>query len=414
MKNWKVILLVILMFSSVILNAKTIVIDSKLDIIKQFDKSNVTYYINNVIDLKEDTLHITNNCILKFSKSGRICNGMVIGSNTVIKASKHLIFKNVSLDGTWRNKYVYSQWLDLIEGGESNNKQFKNLMTLCSGTESTNLYTQEGEFYFTAINNSAPIIVPSNTYWHNKSILKLKECNYTKYSLVLLNKVNNVTIDGGEFVGDLVNHQGSEGEWGHGIKCGGSQNIVLRNLTCRNFWGDGIDLIEGLDSNYQPTIICDNVIIDNVKCLYNRRQGLSVEAAQNVKILNSEFSHTGVLKKTSPSAGIDIEPWNNNGKKISNIIINNCIISDNKGADLQIYIPKDYNVNNSKQDFINISVVNCLLEYAFLCRVVGVNFKQCDIKDVIRIDFSDYVRIDSATKIKRQVLNDNGQNIVIK
>jgi hypothetical protein len=224
--------------------------------------------------------------------------------------------------------------------------------------------------------------------------------------------VENVTIEGGEFVGDLLTHQGSEGEWGHGIKCGGSKNIVLKKLTCRNFWGDGIDLIEGLDFRGQATIICDNVVIDNVKCLYNRRQGLSIEAAQNVKILNSVFSYTGELKKTSPSAGIDIEPWINNGKKLFNITINNCIMSNNKGPDLQIYILEDFNY--SEKDLINLSIENSQMGSSFLCRALGVNFKRCQIKDVIRIDYSDYIRIDSKTIIKKLLLNENGQNIVIK
>ena len=60
--------------------------------------------------------------------------------------------------------------------------------------------------------------------------------------------------------------------------------------------------------------------------------------------MNSVFSYTGELKKTSPSAGIDIEPWINNGKKLFNITINNCIMSNNKGPDLQIYILEDFNM----------------------------------------------------------------------
>ena len=402
----------LLTFFPIIVRAEIIAYNDEQNIIEQFVKSDTTYLINKIINLKEDTLHIPNNCVLKFSKNGKICNGTVIGSNTTIESLKCLIFENVIIDGTWNNQCVYSQWLNLIEGGESNNQQIENLMTLCNGINLTYLYTQEGEYYLTAIKNSAPIRVPSNTYWHNKSTIKLKGCNYTKYSLVLLSKVENVTIEGGEFFGDLITHQGSEGEWGHGIKCGGSKNIVLKNLTCRNFWGDGIDLIEGLDFKNQATIICDNVVIDNVKCLYNRRQGLSIEAAQNVKILNSVFSHTGKLKKTSPCAGIDIEPWINNGKKLFNITISNCIMSNNKGPDLQIYIPKHFNY--SKKDFINLTIENCQMGFSFLCGAIGVDFKECDINDIIRIDNSDHIRIDSKTIIKEQLLNENGQNIVIK
>jgi hypothetical protein len=87
-------------------------------------------------------------------------------------------------------------------------------------------------------------------------------------------------------------------------------------------------------------------------------------------------------------------------------------MSNNKGPDLQIYILEDFNY--SEKDLINLSIENSQMGSSFLCRALGVNFKRCQIKDVIRIDYSDYIRIDSKTIIKKLLLNENGQNIVIK
>lgn len=102
-----VLLYSLIIFSSLLSKAETIVVDSKLDVINQFNKSNVTYYINEILDLKEDTLCIPHNSILLYSKKGMICNGVVKGSNTVIKASKYLILKDVTLEGTWKtNMYI--------------------------------------------------------------------------------------------------------------------------------------------------------------------------------------------------------------------------------------------------------------------------------------------------------------------
>lgn len=397
------------------LKAETIVVSNRFGTLnQQLCKENATYHIVEVFDLDRDTVSIPANCILKFSDRSCLCNGVIVGENTAIVASRHLIFENIAVEGTWSNQYVYSQWVGLKQGGESNNNQFKNLMVLCNGKLMTHFYTQEGDYYLSPVEGSAPILIPSNTYWHNLSIIRLRECNYSKYSLVYLNKVENVTIDGGEFVGDLKGHLGTQGEWGHGIKCGGASNIVLRNLTCKNFWGDGIDLIEGLDSEGKATIICDSILIDNVKCLYNRRQGLSIEAAKNVKVLNSEFCYTGMLKKTDPSAGIDIEPWNDNGIKLADILIRNCIISNNKGPDLMIYTPKLIEIDRSAMNLINVSVENCQIGFSFLYRVAGIDFKNCNIKDVIRIDYSDFVNIDKETRLKRQVMQDNGINVNIE
>jgi hypothetical protein len=61
--------------------------------------------------------------------------------------------------------------------------------------------------------------------------------DYDKYFIVYLNMVDNVTIDGGEFIGDALNHTGTTGELGHGIKCGGARNVRLANLTVSYCWG---------------------------------------------------------------------------------------------------------------------------------------------------------------------------------
>ena len=415
MKFWESLVILFCIYPQISVKAETIVVSNEYGTLnQQLCKDNVTYHIVDVFDLGKDTVSIPANCILKFSDSGRLFKGVIEGKNTTIEASRHQIFENITIEGTWSNQDVYSQWVCLKQGGESNNDQFKNLMVLCKGELMTHLYTQEGNFYLSPVEGSAPILIPSNTHWHNSSIIRLRECNYTKYSLVYLNKVNNVTIDGGEFVGDLVRHLGTQGEWGHGIKCGGATNIVLKNLTCKNFWGDGIDLIEGLDSEGKATIICDSILIDNVKCLYNRRQGLSIEAAKNVKVLNSEFCYTGVFKKTDPSAGIDIEPWNDNGRKLADIVIRNCILSNNKGPDLMIYTPKQIEVDRSAMKLINVSVENCQIGFSFVYRVAGIDFRQCNIKDVIRIDYSDFINIDKETRLKRQVMQDNGFNVKIE
>lgn len=135
-------------------------------------------------------------------------------------------------------------------------------------------------------------------------------------------------------MGDVKNHIGNKGEWGHGIKLAGATNVVLKNFVVREFWGDGIDLIE---ADYVGSIDagvgnCKRITIDNVKCLYNRRQGMSIEAAENIVVKNSEFAFTGKLSFTAPGAGVDIEPWCGNEHKIKRISFYNCQFHDNSGG----------------------------------------------------------------------------------
>jgi hypothetical protein len=84
-KYLKFIFMMSLLYSfPTIVRAEIIVYNDEQNIIEQFVKSDTTYLINTIINLKEDTLHIPNNCILKFSNNGKICNGTVIGFNTTI------------------------------------------------------------------------------------------------------------------------------------------------------------------------------------------------------------------------------------------------------------------------------------------------------------------------------------------
>lgn len=241
---------------------------------------------------------------------------------------------------------------------------------------------QEGIYYVEALYRSAPILLPSNVYWHNKATIKMLPNDLDWYNIVYINKSDNVTIDGGSFVGDALNHIGNTGEWGHGIKCGGATNVTLKNLICSYCWGDGIDLIEGLDDDNKPSINCKSISVYNVKCLYNRRQGMSIEAASDVKVSNSEFAYTGQIKQTPPSAGIDIEPWTNNCNKVWNLSFQNCIMHSNKGYDVQIsgnYLKRNDRLNN------NFRFIRCTIDSMLVVRTNGVFINRSTISQELKI-----------------------------
>ena len=327
--------LVYFLIITLCVNAKTVHIGSEHILVEAFKYANTTYVIDESLDLRGKTLQLPMNSVLSFSLSGKINNGEIVGNHSIIKADTRLIFENVKIEGTWENTEVYSQWFQLNERKVSNNAVFSNLMQLCTGNKLTHFYMQKGTYHVAAIYRSAPILVPSNVYWHNEATIKMLPTDMDWYNIVYLQKSNNVTIDGGAFMGDVESHKGKTGEWGHGIKCGGASDVVIKNVTCSHCWGDGIDLIEGLDENKKPAINCNRITIDNVRCFYNRRQGISIEAASNVKITNSEFAYTGSPKCTSPGAGLDIEPWTDNKNKVWNIAVANCRFHDNKGLDVQ-------------------------------------------------------------------------------
>lgn len=316
-----------------------------------------SYIIDTHINLNETSVQVPLGCNLIFKKNGCLTNGKLVSNKASLTAGKRLILKDVSLAGEWNNKEVYSEWVS-FSNEKDYNRFFSSLMNLCNGEALTHFYLRKGEYKISSIPSSAPIIIPSNVYWHNNAVIRMMPSSLGKYNMVLILKSNNVTIDGGVFVGDVKEHLGLKGEWGHGIKCSGSTNVQLVNLTCREFWGDGIDIIEALDGNNEPTINCKNITIRNVKSFYNRRQGLSIEAGYNISIVDSEFAYTGHLKYTGPAAGIDIEPWNDNKDKVWNVSVINTYLHDNKGFDFKCE-PNVGKGNNYKSLYNKITLSNC-------------------------------------------------------
>lgn len=367
--------------------AKKIVPSTNKPLREQLKTTGVDYVIRFSFDLNRDTLVIPEGCQLTFD-GGTIKNGILQGDHSTIKASRQQLFSNITISGTWDNKIVYGDWLDFDTSGKNDNiHNFRSLMALCTGTVQTQLYLSVGVYCVSQVNNSAPIIIPSNVYWHNSATIQLLPSDYTHYAIVSIKQVNNVVIDGGVFIGDLKTHTGTKGEWGHGIKVEGSSNVTIKNLQTIECWGDGIDLVEGEYVSRLKVGVgnCNRVIIDNVKSLYNRRQGLSIEAAENVVVKNSEFAYTGRIKQTAPSAGIDIEAWCKNEKKIYNIQIKNCICHDNNGPDIDC-IPNlilKYD-NVSPQNHIRFS--KCTMGTLALKSSNGVEFRDCVIDQISYIE----------------------------
>ena len=386
---------------------KNIILTRNHDIQEQLTAENTTYLVKWDFDLEGLTVKMPKKSCLQFEK-GCLKNGIIEGNETSVSAEKTIVFANVTLSGTWDNRTVYSEWLDFAEGNKVDNaRNFKNLMLLCKSDKMTHLYMQSGIYYCSVVSGSSNIQVPSNVYWHNSATLCQLPTNQSKFGFVLLQNSENVTIDGGVFVGDVQTHTGTRGEWGHGIKVGRGMGIVLKNFTAREFWGDGIDLIE---ATYQSDIRagigpCENVTIDNVKCIYNRRQGLSIEAAKNVEVKNSEFAYTGKYKMTKPGAGIDIEPWCKNEIKIDNIKIENCKIHDNNPErDLCVEANAQYfnGTSNQTQPPVNeIIVKKCKIGLLYVHGANKVAFANCEIGDISHYNHGEQIMMTDC-KIKKR------------
>lgn len=161
------------------------------------------------------------------------------------------------------------------------------------------------------------------------AVLKQIPTPYGNYNIVYFAVADNAGISGGTIIGDRAEHTGSTGEWGYGIGVFSSSNILIENVIIRDCWGDGINTNRyynntGMTSDQIQT---RELTVDNVTCINNRRQGMSIESLVGGKISNSTFSFTN---GTNPQCGIDIEPIGI--QIVEDVTINQCFFEGNEAA----------------------------------------------------------------------------------
>ncbi|MBD9377987.1 right-handed parallel beta-helix repeat-containing protein [Pseudoxanthomonas sp. PXM04] len=150
--------------------------------------------------------------------------------------------------------------------------------------------------------------------------------------VLLLQQLDDVEVSGGRIIGDRERHLGTTGEWGHGIMVRGSSRIRLHDLYITRCWGDGIS-VGGLSGvRGQPPLPSRDVLIQDVVCQGNRRQGLTIGRSRHVRVLRSSFLDTGGVL---PGCGIDIEP--DPGGDARDVLIEDCLVQGNQGAGIQLY-----------------------------------------------------------------------------
>jgi hypothetical protein len=168
-------------------------------------------------------------------------------------------------------------------------------------------------------------------------------------ALLTFTDSDNISLLGQGNVLAMNKEEYTRGEWRHVISLRGCRNFIITDLTLRDSGGDGI-YIAG--SRMRPG--SQDIFIEKINSLNNKRQGISIISAKGVYIHNSEFSHT---KGTLPGAGVDIEP-NRPEDLISNIFFENCIFRNNYNAGIKIELWK----LTSASEAVSITFSDCLLQ----------------------------------------------------
>ncbi len=161
----------------------------------------------------------------------------------------------------------------------------------------------------------------------------------------------NVVISGGTLVGSRA---GSPA-WGVGVLASDAENLLIENVTFRDFYFDGV-LLTGNRG-------CRDVVLRGIVAEHNRRTGLAVPSAQNVTVEDSTFRGT---QGQSPEAGANCEP--NPGGEVRGVLFRRSTFSGNAGVGLYMHRGKgeavadvsveDSAVENNGQGIVAAGVEN--------------------------------------------------------
>ncbi len=182
--------------------------------------------------------------------------------------------------------------------------------------------------------------------------LKLVPNNQDWSRILCVFDVENYLIFEPELIGDKSGHLSNTGEQHMMLAIHPSKNGYIRNLICRDSWGDGlyIGYAHWANPYHIDVIVPTNIVIDNAEIYNSSRNGLSLCGANGLKINNLIVDK---VDRIAPIAGIDIEPEEdisyNGGTlmhlkdvKIHNASIKNC---NNHGIISFIYGSRDIDVS---------------------------------------------------------------------
>lgn len=122
------------------------------------------------------------------------------------------------------------------------------------------------------------------------------------------------------------------GEWRHILALRGCENIQITGLRLENSGGDGIYIGRGLPPD--GPVACTDIVIRDVVCDGNYRQGISVISARRLRIEACTLRNT---RGTPPQAGIDFEP-NLPDEVLEDCVLVNCRFEQNAGFGIMLHL----------------------------------------------------------------------------
>ena len=385
------------------------------------------YKIRYDFDLNGAVINLPANSVLQFV-GGSIKNGTLNGNNTVIEAdSNAVIFDSVVIEGTWNVGHIYDSWFAFnTSPSYVSNQIITNILALSNDdVYNTIHFDADRTYYFENTykgkTNLGDDVRPdywklntsdydflriftgftSNTHLIVNNTIQMLPTNQGAYFVFHIEGKSNIEISGtGTINADAKDHLYTDpfagtdyyGEWGHVFNFRSCDNIVIRDITVGYAFGDAL-AFSNIAYNNNGTKAAGpatkNVLIDGVKVLYARRNGIAL-GGNNYTITNVYFEGCGSdeIKGTAPMAGIDFE---NDYTEVepsgvcSNVSMSSCKFKNNK-----------YDISSTIRDDLGpvprgqlVTINDCNFTAPLrLNRTNGLTFNNCHIKGISSHDNS--------------------------
>lgn len=393
----------------------------------KFNKPNTIYKVTKDLDLNHCVLTIPEGCTLQFD-GGTISNGSLSGNFTkIIADSSTIIFgQYIHVEGSWDVADIYDKWFWFdTDPSYISNDTIKNILALSNDSINNTIHFEADRTYYFELPYKGKVNlgddvrpdywklftdeydylrifkgITSNTSLIVNNTLQMLPTNQGAYSVFYIANKNNITVSGtGIINGDAKDHlytdpfAGTEyyGEFGFIFDFKSCDNIVFRDITIGYAFGDNILFSNDVQNNNGIKSVglpTNNVIIDGIKILYARRNGIAL-GGNNYSISDVYFEGNGsdTIKGTAPKSAIDFEndfleePSSIN----NNITMASCKFKDNKfDVSSFIYPSIATDITNS------VTITNCNFTAPLRLNTIttGMTFNNCHIVGISSHDNS--------------------------
>ncbi|WP_335964314.1 right-handed parallel beta-helix repeat-containing protein [Galbibacter sp. PAP.153] len=380
------------------------VITDAVDIPCDYDfaatEANASLNISCDYDLGGKSIQLASGVKLNFD-GGEIVNGSLDFSGDGV-IDGQLLNIDLKIDGDVKIEHPHfifepSRW-DMVEGKTSDENAFQNKehinvaleLTHEIGGEVFEIDKLDAYFYGKRLTNHPPysyadnsIKVPTDTHilMSDNTFLRVQPTNNPFSRLLTTFKGQNITIEGGNLVGDRYTHDYSAvvdevgvsrntHEYGGLLMILGSHNVVVDNVNIYEGSGDGI-MVQGSsirerdgsikDGNFQS----ENVVISNSFIDKCRRNNISITDGSGITVENCTISGAGGehgsgkdYEGTAPEIGIDLEAYRERKddgslyayEQLENVTIKNNKFTGNHVADVLVFTADFINIENNTMD----------------------------------------------------------------